>query len=116
MYAVTPPILKDKYIIWPFLLAGIFLVTGFSFAYIRLADVQNLLIIHFDSFRGIDFLGEKSDIWGILGVNLAVLIANSWLAYALYYRERFWSYIFSFSSVVFGLLILIAVFAIISIN
>ncbi len=115
-HIVTPPIAKDKFIVFPFLTATFLLIAAFSFAYIRLADVQNLLIIHFDSFRGIDFLGSKSDIFGILAVNLAALAVNSWLAYALYYRERFISYLLSFSSAVISLLILIAVLAIISIN
>jgi hypothetical protein len=115
-YIVTPPILKDEFIVWPFLTAVIFLIVGFSVSYIRLADVQNLLIIHFDSFRGIDFLGDKQDVFGILAVGLAVMTVNGFLANVFYYRERFFSYLLSFSSVVLSLLILIAVFAIISIN
>lgn len=113
---VTPPIAKDKLIVFPFFAAAVFLAAGFSFTYVKLADLQNLLIIHFDSFRGIDFLGEKKDVFGILAVGLAMLAVNGLLANRLYSRDRFLSYLLSFSSAVAGLLILIAVVAIISIN
>lgn len=111
-----PLIVKDKFIILPFIAGLVFLVAGFSVAYIQLADLQNLLIIHFDSFKGIDFLGDKNDVFGILFLGLVVLAVNIFLANILYLRERFLSYLLSFSAALFCLLLLIVVFAIISIN
>lgn len=116
MHIVTPPIVKDKLIVFPFIAAVILLVAGFSFAYIRLADVHNLLIIHFDSFRGIDFLGDKNDVFGILLMGLLMAGVNGFLANIFYFRERFLSYLLSFGSALICLLILIAVLAIIAIN
>ena len=108
--------MRDKFIIFPFVTSLAILIAGFLIAYSNLAEIQNLLIIHFDSFRGIDFLGDKNDVFGILGMGVVVLIINSFLANAFYWKERFLSYLLSFSTAVFSLLLLIAVLAIISIN
>jgi len=113
---VLPAIIKDKMTVIPFVVALILLVIAFSYAYVNFADFQGLLIVHFDSYRGADFLGEPKDVFGILGVALAVLIINGFIADELYWRERFLAYIIAYGSVFFSLLILIAVLVIISVN
>lgn len=113
---IVPPIVKDKYTVFPFLVSGALLVTAFSLAYIHLAEIQSLLIVHFDSFRGIDFLGDKNDVYGMVGVGAIALLINSALANIFYFRERFLSYLLAFGTLVLTFLLLIAVFAILSIN
>ena len=111
-----PTIIKDKFTAIPFALSAVFLVVAFSYAYVNFADFQNLLIVHFDSYRGADFLGDPSDVFGILGVALVILIINGFVADELYWRERFLAYVFACGSAFLSLLILMAVLAIISVN
>ena len=110
------PIVKDKFIVIPLVVGLALLIVGFSVAYNQFVGVRNLLIIHFDSFRGIDFLGDKSDVFKILGLGIIVLCLDSFLASVFYWRERFLSYLLTCSTAIFSLLILIAVLAIIFIN
>lgn len=111
-----PKIFKDRYAIMPFLASLIIIAIAFLVVFINLGGVQSLLIIHFDSYKGIDFLGNKTDVLNILLFALAIIIINMILARELYFRERFLSYLLSFGSLFFVILILIGIFAIISIN
>ncbi|TSC95613.1 MAG: Uncharacterized protein Athens071426_121 [Parcubacteria group bacterium Athens0714_26] len=113
---IVPRILKDPYTLFPFIISIIFIVVGFSVVYTNLSYVQNLLVIHYDTFNGIDFLGNKSDVLNLLFSGLVMIGLNIFLGRELYLREKFLSYLLAFSTPVFTLLILIGVFAIISIN
>ena len=109
-------IYKDKLIQLSVLLSAILLIIGFSTAFVRLADAQHLLIIHFDSYQGIDFLGAKSDVFKILLVGIALSLINIILSEIFYQRERFFSYLLIFSNVLVSLLILLTIFVIVSVN
>lgn len=105
----------------PFLYLGYFaslslLLIGFAISYTPLAEESQLLVIHFDAFRGIDFLGDKFDVFNVLWISLLVTLVNFFLSAILYYRERFLSYLIEYFNVFFALLILIAVAVIISVN
>ncbi len=56
-------------------------------------DISHLIIVHFDAFSGIDFLGTKYDVFRMCGVAFAIAIVNFLLARALFARDRFlaWS-------------------------
>jgi len=112
----APAVLKDKYITGLFLISAILLVISFSIAYVNFADTSNLLVIHFDNFRGIDFLGDRSDVAAILGTAAAVFSINGFLTHVFYFRERFLSYALAVSTIFFSLLILIGINVIISVN
>ena len=111
-----PIILKDKYTRLALIAAFLFLLFAFSSAYVNLADNQSLMVIHFDSFRGADFFGDKNDVFEILMSAAAVLLINAFLANELYFRERILSYLIVFATMVFMVLILAGVNVIISIN
>lgn len=113
---VSPAVLKDKFVVIPFVAAAFILLISFSIAYINFVDYRGLLIVHYDAFRGPDFFGNKSEIFGILAIGLAVILINGFLADELYWRERFLTYFLSFGTIVFSLLILMAIIGIISIN
>lgn len=110
-----PESIKDKYIAGFFITAGIIWVISFSFVYANILDASNVLIIHFDSFRGADFFGEKSDVFDIIVTAAIVWGINLGLAHIFYYRERFLSYVLSGATLGYMVLILLAVNAIISI-
>ncbi|OGY63043.1 MAG: hypothetical protein A2745_03570 [Candidatus Harrisonbacteria bacterium RIFCSPHIGHO2_01_FULL_44_13] len=107
---------KDIYLRTAFIASFLSVFLGLAVIYVGLSDISHLLIIHFDSYRGIDFLGSKGDVLGILIAALAINFVNLFLTEVFYRREKFLSYILAFSSVFLSLLILIAVVVIIKVN
>ncbi|MFA5099071.1 MAG: hypothetical protein WC461_02545 [Candidatus Paceibacterota bacterium] len=108
-------ILKDKYLritaalsVFVLFLAAVI----FSFA----GPFNEKLILHFDSYNGIDLLGGQWQIFGVLFGALAILVINFYLSNFLYPRDRFLSYLFVFSGLLFSILILTAVSVIIYVN
>jgi len=112
----VPELLKDKYILWLFVLSLAILTVAFFISYVNLWGVGNLLIIHSDIFEGADFFGTYYDVFGILGIAAIVWLLNALLANELYFRERLLSYLFAFFTFIFMVLILMAVNVIISLN
>lgn len=113
--------MKDKmprkyYLIAPFTLAFIVLIISFSLFYVNLADVEHLLIIHFESLRGVDFLGSKNEALGILLSGLAIGLINFFLASFIFNRNRLYSYLISILTIFISVLILITIIVIISVN
>jgi hypothetical protein len=108
--------IKDVYIRSAYILSLLLLAISFIFVHNAFKTVDHLLVIHFDSYRGIDFLGNKSDVFGILGMGLAINIINILISNRLYNRDMFLSRLLSFTSAFFSGLILIAVTVIISVN
>lgn len=113
---VIPKILKNKYTLFLFIASAVVLVAAFSIAYVSIWDVSNLLVIHFDSFKGIDFLGSSSDIIDILVISFIIWLINIILANEFYYREKFLSYAIATLTLVYMILILVAINVIISTN
>ena len=112
----TPVILKNRYLALTFLAAAIILAAGFFIFGTNLWDNQNLLVIHFDSFRGANFFGDRRDVLDILITASIIWLINLVLANEFYLRERILSYLMAGSTLFFSVLILIAVNVIININ
>lgn len=110
-----PIILKDKHLAPVFALAAIVWVIDFSLVYVNILDAANVLVIHFDAFKGVDFFGGKSDVYDIIVTAAIVWLINISMAQMFYYREKFLSYVIAGSTLVYMVLILLAVNAIISI-
>lgn len=94
---------------------GILVLTGII-AYLNLAEITTPLIIHFDAYKGIDFLGNKIDVFNILIVAGVIFLINLILAELIFDRQRLLSFNFAFVSLVVSVLIFIAILVIISIN
>lgn len=94
---------------------GLLILTALA-VYLKVAEIATPLIVHFDVYKGIDFLGNRLDIFNILIVALIVLFINFILAVFIFYRQRFLSFIFAYVSLAISILILIAISVIISIN
>ncbi|MDO8442732.1 MAG: hypothetical protein Q7S81_00480 [bacterium] len=107
---------NTKPLFYPFLVSGGLILTALIVAVLNFYKINNLLIMHYDGYKGIDFLGDKGDVFSLIGISATMIILNAWLANRTYFRERFLAYLFSFSSLALSVLILIGVFAIISIN
>ncbi len=107
---------KDRILFYSFIPAGSIILISLLVSYLNLFKINNLLILHFDSYTGIDFLGNKVDVYNVLAIAGLIVLLNSWLAIKVYFKERFLSYTLGVISLIFSVLILITIFVIISIN
>jgi|GEM_PF-529168 len=108
-------ILKDKYLrIIAALSVFVLLLAAIIFA--AAGPFNNSLILHFDSYNGIDLLGGVWQVFGVLFAALVILAVNLYLSDFLYSRDRFLSYLFVFSGLLLSILILTAVSVIIYVN
>ena len=105
-----------KFVIPIFAFSIILLIVGLGVSYVKLADVNARLIVHFDQYRGIDFLGSKADVYGMLIAGIAVVLLNLGIALSFYRKDRFITLAAASTSVVVAVLIFIAALAIIANN
>ncbi len=109
-------IIKDKYLRAVFVLSFLVLIFALAEILLQLNKLSVPLIIHFDAYRGIDFLGGKMEIFGILISSFIVIFINFILSNFFYNREKFISYGLGLASLGLSILILIAVSVIMSVN
>jgi len=94
---------------------GILFLTALV-AYLRLVEITTPLIIHFDAYRGIDFLGDRFDVLKILTVAWMMFLINSILAEFIFDRQRFLSLVLVYVNLATSVLTSIAIAVIISVN
>ena len=58
--------IKDKSLRLVFGLSFSILVFEFVFIYLELIGADTPLVIHFDAYKGIDFIGGKTEVFGVL--------------------------------------------------
>lgn len=92
------------------------LAIGWVLFFVYLSGASNILVIRFDQFQGINFLGTKYDALGILTVGSVINLVNGGLAAVFHSRNRFLTYVLLSANVLASLLILIIVSVIISVN
>jgi hypothetical protein len=109
-------ILKNKSLLIIFGISFGVLVLTAIIAYLSLAEVTTPLIIHFDAYKGIDFLGGKIDVYNILIVAAVIFLINFILAEFIFDRQRLLSYNFALVGLAVSVLILITILVIISVN
>ncbi len=95
--------------------AAILLIT-LGLAYIKLVEHDALIILHFDSYRGIDFFGSRADVFNIIFIGIGIGLLNYLLARVTAKRDELLPKLLAGASAFFSLLIFIAVAVIISIN
>lgn len=84
--------------------------------YFSRLQLEPPLILHFDSWRGIDFYGGISNLWGIWLVVFFFNLLNFVLAKFFFFRERFVFYLFISVNLILNILLLIIVGTILSVN
>ncbi len=113
---IVPNIIKDTYL--RVVLAGSFalhmIIT--SIMLVKFLPRREAIVLHFDTYRGIDFVGSRVDLVGILFSGFVMLAINALLADFLYARDRFFSYILSFASLLLAILFAVAMMVIYSVN
>ena len=113
---IIKEIIKDKYLRIIFAISALLLLIIFALICFKFIAVNNPIIIHFDAYKGIDFLGSRINIFGLFFTTLIIFLINLVLSNILFYRERMLSYIFAAATLFFIILVLVSVAAIISVN
>jgi uncharacterized membrane protein len=109
-------LIKDKYLRVIAIISFLVLFLAAIIFYLTLGSTPTPIIIHFNEYNGIDFLGSRWDVFGILLSALVMILINLFLANFLYNRERFLSYIFVFGCLLISILILVVISVIINVN
>ena len=99
-----------------FLASLLFLGLGVILFEIRSVNFSKNLIIHFDFFQGITFLGDTGWVYRTLSLSGLIGLLNFSLAWFFLYRQIFLSYLFAGATALFSLLIFSALLVIISVN
>ncbi len=92
------------------------LLVGFSLYYVKLAGIGGLVIIRFTGGRGADFLGSRYDALGMLLSGTLITALNACLAGILRGRNPVLARITAMLTLLFALLIVIALSCIITVN
>lgn len=69
---------------------------------------NQVLAIHFDAFSGIDILGGRSQILGLLATALVIFLVNSVLAFFLDLRRHFLAQLLVVANLIFMTLVFVA--------
>jgi len=112
----VPIILKDRYTSFVFFAGAVLLAIALFRVSVAFTDAGNLVVIHFDAYKGADFFGDARDVFDIVVSSVVVWGVNIGLANMLYFRERFLSYLLATSTLIFAVLILISINVIINVN
>ena len=83
---------------------------------VKFISRREAIVLHFDAYRGIDFVGGRIDLFGALFAGFVMLALNFLLADFLYSRDRFFSYVLSFASLLLAILIAVAMMVAYSVN
>lgn len=102
-------LINDKYLKYVLAFTGVFYIASVILSFVKFYKRSTPIIIHFDSFKGIDLTGSRTDIFTFLILVLIMIVINFWIAEFIYNRERFLSYIFIFTTLVLGVLSFVAV-------
>lgn len=106
---------KDRLILFPFAISTIAVLIAIFIGFTKFVDVSGKLIINHNIW-GLPVLGGLDEITAVILVSIAILLINLYLIYSIYNRERFFSYILSFSNVGISVLILVAILRVSSFN
>ncbi len=111
-----PVVLKNKTFCLVWALGFLLLIIAFFVAYLNLFSLEIPLVIHFDAYRGIDFLGSLSAIFYILIFAFFINILNIILAETIFNRERILSYLMLFITLFLDFTVLVAISSIVAFN
>lgn len=96
-----------------FVVSFVFVAISFALSAIFFYDVNHLLVVHFDIFKGIDFFGTKNDVFLISAQFLSLIVINFFIAKFLYLRVSFLSWAIAALSLALGIINLVSIITII---
>ena len=97
-------------------LAMVFVLAGSFWSFFALHASESRLILHFNEEDGITQTGSIAEVMNIGFGGLLLVLINGAIALSLDKRDRFWGKIVSVATLFMGVLIFIALAAIISVN
>ena len=109
-------ILRDKNLKIIIIASAAIFLLSFIIASVKFIPWDGPVIIHFDAYKGIDIVKSKGAVFGALLSSLAILFVNFIISEFIYSRERFLSYIFSATGLIFSILVLIFIGVLVSVN
>jgi len=109
-------IFKHRLLLVFLIITGLILILGALVIIGNVGSLPQQLILHFDSFHGIDLFGGYTDLWLVWVMGFVFAIINAVLAEEFFYKNRVLTYIFLGVDVVISLLTLIVVSTIISVS
>jgi len=108
---------KDKFILVPLILGSLLILASFILALTKLSfPLETSLVVRYESLRGVRDFGNVISIISIVLVALFYLLADFFLAWFIYGKRKLYSYLISYTSLFFSLLILIYIGVIIGAN
>ncbi len=100
-------VFKSKVLWIPLGLTIALTAAGLIVGLVKISGLGYPVIIHFDQFHGVDFIGTATDFWGVWLGGLALLILNGILSEVFFRRERFLAYLFLSANALLALLMFI---------
>ncbi len=86
------------------------------FSIVRFGYRSQSLIIHFDIYKGIDFVSSKEAVFAFLIMVLIMMLINLVLSEFVYNRERFLSYLFAYLTLIISIFSFIVIIVVNSVN
>ncbi len=81
-------------------LATVLWLISVSIFYVQIfISEDQKFILHYNAVKEIDFVGGSFDIFYLLVLLTVLAVVNSWIAYLLYYKEKFLSILVLYSNV-----------------
>ncbi len=116
MQIAVPSIFTRKPLLILSGLSGIAILGSLILAFSKLGGLSYPLVLHFDSFQGVDFLGDTTDFWGIWLGGFACIVLNFFLGEVMFKKERILSYVFLSANLLLSLLLFVITAVIINAN
>ncbi len=116
MRPAIPQIFTEKPLLILSGITGGILLVNLIFLMTKLNGLSYPLVLHFDSFHGVDFLGTISDFWGIWLGGIVLITLNFFLGGAFFKKERVLSYIVIATNVLLATLLFVITAVIIATN
>lgn len=107
---------QDRFIIGCFIPAAAFVIGGAAWAYGALRSINQPLILHFNSYVGINQVGGLGELLGVATLAMVAVLLNFFLAANAREHDVFLARFISATTIVFAALIFIGFAAIISVN
>lgn len=108
--------LRDKTLRILFIIGFLLFVMSFVFVLLKVNILSLPVILHFDVMNGVDKFGDQSSVWGVWGLGFILFLINSVLGEFFFLRERALSFVCFGANVFIGILFLIILSVIITVN
>ncbi|MBI1960867.1 MAG: hypothetical protein HYS43_01165 [Candidatus Liptonbacteria bacterium] len=113
-------LLKRKDLVIAFAAAGAFLLAGAALVYVSLVPLAGptraMIILHFSGYRGIDFVGSPTALFGILSVAGVLLLINGIIANTLAPRQPIFARIVAGGTFIPCAMVFLYILGIVSVN